>query len=83
MEHISGPSEALSSEFRLQQKRLNRELNAIIATLSLLQQQQVEAGSSSSSSSSSSGQVNREELQATLESLETKLEYLITKEKET
>jgi len=75
MEVIAGPAETLSSEFRLQQKRLYRELNLVTSRLEEL----------ASSTSISSPDIS-EDLRATIvqemRALEAKVAYLIEKEKE-
>ena len=79
MEIISGPAESLSSEFRLQQKRLMREIDAIAETLSGLAVASCAASGNATSSSISLAT----ETVSTIDSLEAKLDYLIAKEKET
>ena len=69
MESISGPAESLSSEFRLQQKRLMREIAAVVETLSSLRD-----GHQPSHL--------QEDIVSTLENLEAKISHLIAKEKE-
>jgi hypothetical protein len=75
MESICGPAELLSSEFRLQQKRLSREIQIIINKLDSITVLLSESESSGDETTTAS-------LLQDLKLIEGKLGYLIDKEKE-